>query len=58
MPARSIALAAFACFLPVLAAQSVKPASAPPTTAAKPDLTGEALVIEKDDTVPALRQEW
>jgi tetratricopeptide (TPR) repeat protein len=51
MPARSIVLAAFVCFLPILAAQSAKPASAPPTVAAKPDLTGEALVIEKDDTV-------
>jgi hypothetical protein len=31
MPARSIVLAAFACFLPVLAAQTVKPTSAPKT---------------------------
>src|SRR5882757_6306266 len=51
MPARSIVLAALACFLPVLAAQTPKPASAAPTAAAKPDLTGEALVIEKDNTV-------
>jgi tetratricopeptide (TPR) repeat protein len=51
MPARSIVLAAFACFLPFLAAQTVKPASAPPTVTAKPDLTGEALVIEKEDIV-------
>src|SRR5882757_2981326 len=48
MLARSIVLAAFACFLPILAAQTPKPA---PLATAKPDLTGEALVIEKDDTV-------
>ena len=63
MPARSIVLAAFACFLPILAGQSAKPAVAPSTEAripvknlpvfakSPPDLTGEALVIEKDDTV-------
>jgi tetratricopeptide (TPR) repeat protein len=64
MSARSIVLAAFACFLPILAAQTPKPASAPPSNGVRipvknlplfaktqPDLTGEALVIEKDDAV-------
>jgi len=63
MPARPIVLAAFACFLPILAAQTPKPAVAPPTEArvpiknlpviakTPPDLTGEVLVIEKEDTV-------
>src|ERR1700733_11296650 len=51
MPARSIVLAALACFLPPLAAQTTKPASTPASVAAKPDLTGEAVIVEKDDTV-------
>lgn len=63
MPAQLIVLAAFACFLPILAAQTPKPAVAPSTEArvpvknlpaiakTPPDLTGEALVIEKEDTV-------
>ena len=63
MPARPIVLAALACFLPILAAQTVPPAPGPPGEAtipaknlpvpakSKPDLTGEALVIEKDDSV-------
>src|ERR1700728_632335 len=50
MLARSFVLAAYLCFLPFLVAQTPKPASAP-TASAKPDLTGEAVVIEKDDTV-------
>ena len=51
MPARSIVLAALACFLPPIAAQTTKPASTPAPVAAKPDLTGEAVIVEKDDTV-------
>jgi Domain of Unknown Function with PDB structure (DUF3857) len=51
MPARSIVLAALSCFLPVLAAQTPQPAATPAVAAAKPDLTGEAVVVEKDDTV-------
>ncbi|HZD46848.1 MAG TPA: DUF3857 and transglutaminase domain-containing protein, partial [Acidobacteriaceae bacterium] len=63
MPARSIFFAALACFLPALAAQTVPPSVAPPGKVkipvknlpifvkAQPDLTGEALVIEKDDGV-------
>lgn len=51
MPARSIAPVAFAFFLPVLAAQSVKPATVSSTATVKPDLTGEAVVVEKDDSV-------
>jgi hypothetical protein len=51
MLARSIVLAALACFLPLLSAQTSKPASAPAATVAKPDLTGEAVIVENDDTV-------
>ena len=52
MPARLIVFAAFACFLPVLAAQTAQPALTPlAAAAAKPDLAGEAVVIDKNDTV-------
>src|SRR5258708_2644187 len=63
MPARSIAFAALACFLPALFAQTVTSAASPSEgvriplknlpvlTKSPPDLTGESLVIEKDDTV-------
>jgi hypothetical protein len=51
MPARLIVFAALSCFLPLLAAQMVKPASTPAAIAAKPDLAGEAMIVEKDDTV-------
>jgi uncharacterized protein DUF3857 len=51
MPARSIVLAALACFLPLLSAQTAKPASAPVATVTKPDLTGEAVVVEKSAIV-------
>jgi tetratricopeptide (TPR) repeat protein len=51
MPARSIVLAALACFLPSLAAQTVKPVSSPAAIATKPDLTGEAVVVEKSTMV-------
>ena len=50
MPARSIILAALACFLPLLSAQTTKPASGP--VAVKPDLTGEAVI---GDELGALR---
>jgi tetratricopeptide (TPR) repeat protein len=48
MPARLIVFAALSCFLPLLSAQTTKPASTP--VAVKPDLTGEAVIVEKDDT--------
>ncbi len=52
MLARLIVFAALACFLPVLAAQTAQPAPTPPAAAAaKPDLAGEAVVIDKNDTV-------
>jgi hypothetical protein len=51
MSARSIVFAALACFLPVLAAQSAKPAVAPPTATAKPDLSGQEAVVEKTSLV-------
>ncbi len=51
MPARSIVLAALACFLPSLAAQTAKPASAAAATVTKPDLTGEGVVVEKSTIV-------
>jgi hypothetical protein len=49
MPARLILFAALSCFLPLLSAQTAKPASTP--VAVKPDLTGEAVIVEKDETV-------
>ncbi|HEY3988694.1 MAG TPA: DUF3857 domain-containing protein [Acidobacteriaceae bacterium] len=66
MPARSIVLAALACFLPTLptlSAQTVKPSAPSPSGTAIPvknlpilaksqaDLTGEAVIVEKDETV-------
>src|ERR1700744_3945578 len=66
MPARSIVLAAFALFLPILAAQTPTSSGAPPAgkkipvkslsvpekgVKSPPDLTGEAVVIEKSSIV-------
>ncbi|HEX6773095.1 MAG TPA: DUF3857 domain-containing protein [Acidobacteriaceae bacterium] len=51
MSARLILFAALFCFLPALSAQTAKPASQPPSAAAKPDLSGEGVVIEKEETV-------
>src|SRR4051794_4967490 len=64
MPARSIVFVALTCFLPVLAAQTVKPSTAPQSdgvripaknlpvlTKAPPDLTNEAVVVEKESAL-------
>jgi Flp pilus assembly protein TadD len=51
MTARLIAFALLSCFLPVIAAQTVTPASTAAAAVAKPDLMGEAVIVEKDDTV-------
>src|SRR5690242_19263248 len=51
MSARLIVFAAFFCLLPALCAQTGKSASQPPSAAAKPDLSGEAVVVEKEETV-------
>ena len=49
MSARLIVFAALSCFLPILSAQTAKPES--PAVPAKPDLTGQAVVVEKEATV-------
>jgi hypothetical protein len=49
MSARLIVFAALSCFLPILSAQTANSVS--PPQPGKPDLTGQAVVVEKEATV-------